>query len=225
MDIVQRQTTSSRWFQVKARRYVQQTNIQTGASKTRYPSPTSAWPVSSSNTHIYIRRGARPKSRDYVLVARERRSTNRSAEPWGTASVSSLHTQIHIYSQQRKKKNEGPVSLLKARDGKAPNTKLCIDRQTNIPAQAHATPAAEQAWGGVNARLTHTDLLPVAEPQVHTQLVRACPLHVEVEVLKALDELSAGALHGDDTRLRVERHAFGDLHITRGQQGLHGGRT
>ena len=70
-----------------------------------------------------------------------------------------------------------------------------------------------------------TDLLPVAEPQVHTQLVRPRLLHVEVEVLKALDELSAGSLHGDDTRLRLELHAFGDVHKTRGQQGLHGGRT
>lgn len=80
-------------------------------------------------------------------------------------------------------------------------------------------------WGGLNGRPTPTDLLPVAEPQVHTQLVRPRLLYVEVEVLKALDELSAGPLYGDDTGLRREFHAFGDVHITRGQQGLHGGRT
>lgn len=154
MDIVQRQTTSSRWFQVKARRYVQQTNRQTGASKTRYPSPTSAWPVSSSNTHIYIRRGARPKSRDYVLVARERRSTNRSAEPWGTASVSSLSTHRSIYTRNKEKKKRR--TCLSTQGQRRKSTKYeAVHRPTNEHPSTSTRNSSSRASLGWRERAPH----------------------------------------------------------------------
>lgn len=65
-------------------------------------------------------------------------------------------------------------------------------------------------------------LLAVSEPQVDAKLVLPRLLHIEVDMLKALDELAAGTLHGDDAGIHVEGHPIGDLHIARGQQGLHG---
>lgn len=61
----------------------------------------------------------------------------------------------------------------------------------------------------------NTHLLASSEPQVHAQLV-ARLLQVEVDVLKALDQLSAGAGDRHDARLHVEGDALGDGHIARG---------
>lgn len=67
-----------------------------------------------------------------------------------------------------------------------------------------------------------TYLLAVSEPQVHAKLVGARLLHVEVHVLKTLDQLAAGALHRHDPGLDIEGDTLGDSHVARGQQGLHG---
>lgn len=107
-------------------------------------------------------------------------------------------------------------------DAKVPKTKPRLGRRTQITAQAHVYSSSRGSCGGVHRRSKPTDLLPVPEPQVHTELVLPRLLYVEVEVLEALGELSAGALHVDDARLSLNGHPLGDFHITRGQQGLHG---
>lgn len=148
MDIVQRQTTSSRWFQVKARRYVQQTNIQTGASKTRYPSPTSAWPVSSSNTHIYIFAEVLDQKAGTMFSWRESAGPPIAAPSLGAPQASPLSTHRSIYTRNKEKKKTKDLSLYSRPETEKHQIRSCASTDKRTSQHKH-TQLQQQSKLGV----------------------------------------------------------------------------